>query len=532
MHLLLALFVGTLVSEDLTTIAAGLLVREGELSFLPAVAACAGGIWIGDLGLWAIGLAFRSEALRWPRVARVMNHAGVRHFSDWFDRQTGWAIVGSRFAPGTRLPLYVAAGACGIPLARFALWSLAAVLLWTPILLGLSASLGAQLLPLIEAWPEKEAALLVVAMIGLVAYRVTIRAFSRRARQRWTAHVSKLWRWEFWPMWLFYGPVAAWTAWLALRHGGFRTITAANPGMPDGGVVGESKFEILSRLPREWTIPAILAEPGPLDRRTQALRRGIDQMAWTFPLVLKPDVGQRGAGVRLARAWNDVVEYLGRMPDPVIVQPYHPGPYEAGVFYYRLPDRARGRILCITDKHFPVLTGDGRSTLEDLIWAHPRYRMQAPTFLARLGARAAEVPASGLAVPLGIAGNHAQGAMFTDGGHLITPDLEARIDAIAREYEGFYIGRFDIRYSDPAAFRAGEDLAIVELNGATAECTNIYDPANSLLAAYRQLFLQWRLVFSIGAANRSAGRPVSSPQQLFELVRTHLTNRVQVGAAD
>jgi hypothetical protein len=39
-------------------------------------------------------------------------------------------------------------------------------------------------------------------------------------------------------------------------------------------------------------------------------------------------------------------------------------------------------------------------------------------------------------------------------------------------------------------FEARDDLAIVELNGATAESTNIYDPSRSLLAAYRTLFAQ------------------------------------------
>ena len=55
-------------------------------------------------------------------------------------------------------------------------------------------------------------------------------------------------------MWLFYAPVAAWVGALSIRYGGLSTITAANPGIPDGGTVGESKFRILSMLPPEWTM--------------------------------------------------------------------------------------------------------------------------------------------------------------------------------------------------------------------------------------------------------------------------------------
>jgi hypothetical protein len=256
------------------------------------------------------------------------------------------------------------------------------------------------------------------------------------------------------------------------------------------------------------------------------------ERGWNFPMILKPDVGQRGSGVRLVRDMSGATAYLEVMTGEVVAQPYHPGPFEAGVFYYRMPGWSRGRILCITDKWFPAVIGDGRSTIEELIWAHRRYRMQARTFVARLGRRRADIPAEGEPVPLGIAGNHAQGAMFRDGRHLITPELEARIDEIARAYEGFFIGRFDVRYRNPADFMAGRDLAIVELNGATAECTNVYDPGNSLAAAYRQLFRQWRLVFAIGAANRQAGRPASSPGRLRSLLREHLKARVPFPVSD
>jgi hypothetical protein len=126
-------------------------------------------------------------------------------------------------------------------------------------------------------------------------------------------------------------------------------------------------------------------------------------------------------------------------------------------------------------------------------------------------------------MPLAVAGNHAQGTLFRDGRHLWTPALERRIDEIARAYPGFWVGRFDVRYDDVNAFKAGRSLAIVELNGATAESTDIYDPDRSLLSAYRRLFQQWSIVFAIGAANRAAGAAVTPTRRLIELVRAHLT---------
>jgi membrane protein DedA with SNARE-associated domain len=530
---IVTIVLGTLVSEDLTTIGAGLLIGHGQVPAWEATLACIAGIYVGDIGLWIAGRLLGSKALQWRRIAKNLPSSGPQRFADWFARHARVAILASRFTPGTRLPLYLAAGACRTSFRTFAAWSLVAVAAWTPLLIGVSAVVGDQLATRLAGLLATGRIITVAAAILVLAsWRFLVDVVSRRGRQRLAVRFARLWRWEFWPMWLFYAPVALWTAWLAIKYRGYHTITAANPGIPDGGVVGESKFDILSRLPEEWTIPTLLLGRGDAVERCRSLDREMRRRGWTFPIVLKPDVGQRGSGVRVAWTLRDAWQYLARLTEPVIAQPYHDGPFEAGIFYYRIPGWRRGRILCVTDKHFPSVTGDGRSTIEDLVWGHNRYRMQAQTFLSRVAGDEHRIPSEGERVPLGIAGNHAQGAMFTDGRALITPALESRIDDIARNYEGFFIGRFDVRYRDRQAFMEGRDLAIVELNGATAECTNIYDPASSLLEAYRQLFLQWRLVFAIGAANRRLGGPVTKPARLLALVRTHLMSPTPFPVSD
>ncbi|MBL8880655.1 MAG: hypothetical protein JNG88_16200, partial [Phycisphaerales bacterium] len=184
-----------------------------------------------------------------------------------------------------------------------------------------------------------------------------------------------------------------------------------------------------------------------------------------------------------------------------------------------------GAIYSVTDKRFSFIEGDGAHTLEELIWLHPRYRMQAATFLARHSARRDHVFARGERFALAVAGNHCQGTEFRDGSHLITPALRERIDNIARRYDGFFFGRFDIRYHDAELLRAGQGFAIIELNGVTSESTNIYDPAWSLLRAYRVLFGQWRILFEIGARNRAAGHRVSSLREIIRDARAYYRNR-------
>jgi hypothetical protein len=158
--------------------------------------------------------------------------------------------------------------------------------------------------------------------------------------------------------------------------------------------------------------------------------------------------------------------------------------------------------------------------------------MQADRFLARLNGQAERVLGRGESFRLAIAGNHCQGTMFRDGGHLVTPQLERRIDEIARHFTGFFFGRFDVRYADVDDFRDGCGFAIVELNGATSESTNLYDPARSLLSAYQILYRQWHLLFAIGARNRAAGAAVTPFHELLSLVRGHYRNRCRDPISD
>jgi hypothetical protein len=237
----------------------------------------------------------------------------------------------------------------------------------------------------------------------------------------------------------------------------------------------------------------------------------------TYPVVLKPDLGFRGSGFRIARTREEAVAYLATVSVPVIAQHYVAGPCEAGLFYCRLPSEERGRILAITEKHFPVLSGDGRRNIEELILADARAKLQAPTLLARLRERLGEVPGKGESVRLVEAGNHAQGCLFRDGMHLHSTLLEERIDGISRSLNGFFIGRYDVRYSSPEDLRQARGFSIIELNGVAGEPTSAYDASKGIITAFSLLFRHWELAFAVGAENRARGhRPDSAATILRE----------------
>lgn len=325
---------------------------------------------------------------------------------------------------------------------------------------------------------------------------------------------------EFWPMWAFYPPVALYAAWLMLRHRGMLLPTAANPSFPGGGFVGESKAQILDlgvRHAREWVAPFVAIDrPGladqavagrTLDDERDAALAALRHAGLALPVVAKPDLGCRGAGVKLLRSAADLRAYLAAFPlgARLILQRFVPHEGEAGVFYVRRPGEARGRIVSITLKYFPYVHGDGRRTLRELILADPRAGRLPHLYLHRHAARLDSVPAVGEAIRLAFAGSHSRGAIFRDGTHLATAAMEARFDAIARSLPEFHFGRFDVRFADFGELQRGEGFTIVEVNGAGAESTHIWDRRTSLFKAWRDLMRQYRWLFEIGAANRKRG---------------------------
>ncbi|MGH9846516.1 MAG: hypothetical protein ACREEM_48075, partial [Blastocatellia bacterium] len=240
-----------------------------------------------------------------------------------------------------------------------------------------------------------------------------------------------------------------------------------------------------------------------------------------FPIVLKPDAGQRGSGVEIVKSESELESYLQNTSANTLIQEFIEGE-EFGVFYYRYPDEARGRIFAITEKRFPSVIGDGRSTLEQLILNDARAVCMARFLLKRHADRLWEIPAAGHRVPLVELGTHSRGALFLDGGWVMTAALEEAIDCICRGYDGFYFGRFDLRTPNVEDFKQGRNFRIIELNGVTSEATSIYDPKNSVFTAYRTLFEQWRIAFEIGARNRMLGL---RPTPASDLIRWLMDSR-------
>ena len=511
--LILGIIFGAFISEDGATITAATLAAlnllDPRLAFLSAFT----GLWAGDLGVYVVsrGMGRALAKNRW--VSKwIGNPSGKTAVRIGKDGQLGLAL--SRFIPGTRLPAYVSAGIRRMPIQNFLTITAFTAIAWVLLMFML-----VRIFPLRAAVFQHQAEVTGLISLALFALLSVLRGKIGIVRSWVSLLLERLRRWEFWPAWIFYIPVAGFCALLGIRYRGFALPTAANPSQKNGGIVGESKIEILEALRNASPAYMVKAFPIPAGEENERFKRFCEicnAAGMEFPLVLKPDTGQRGAGFKKIESYDEARSYLANVSVPVVLQDYVYGPKEAGIFYYRFPGNRRGHIFGITRKKFPVVVGDGVRTLRELIEAEPRARLISQTYLKRFKPCADDVLEAGASFRLVEAGNHCQGCIFLDGADLVTESLREAIDKISQKLPGFFVGRYDIRYESDDELRAGRNFKIIELNGAASEATNIYDSSNSIWSAYATLYRQWEIVYRIGAKNRRRGTPTTSLLTVFK----------------
>lgn len=472
------------------------------------------------------------DAVHRARASRAaLRWAFMAPFRPWESAEISRGLGASgRFGPAVRAALVIG----------LVLWLSLALVVGLMAAAAIRAGLGDSILAVPLAW---------VAAWLAAGWAVALVTWT--GRRRLLAAGTRLLRHEYWNPYVLYAPLAPWIAYLAIRHRGLMTFTCANPAIEaGGGLIGESKHRIATALRPAGAaaLPTQLIPPGPVERRLERLRgaMGPEGVAPGYPVILKPDAGQRGFAVRLVRSEAGAEAYFREMHRAAVVQRYDPGPHEIGCFWVRDPGSGSGRIgrvFSVTIKEFAFVRGDGAHTLEQLIYRHPRHRCQADTFLDRLGPARDLLPERGQLVRLVESGNHAQGTLFRDGAELVTPRFEEEIDRIAAAFavespdpgwsdNGLDFGRFDIRYRDEEQLRAGEDLGVVELNGTSSESTNLYDPSRSVIWAWGVLFRQWTALYQLGHRRRAEGVRPMTPGQLIAAWKSFQRDRPDLDIAD
>ena len=337
----------------------------------------------------------------------------------------------------------------------------------------------------------------------------------------------KIFKWEFWPYWLFYTPVYFHLPLCWLRSGSLTFFTAVNPGMKHGGFINYSKFDSLEGIPAKY-----LPKSRMYDRSTDAdeIEKDMTELGIDYPIVIKPDRGERGYNVEILENREQVVKYLNGQSEDIILQEYIEGLDEYGVLYAKFPGEASGSITSVVIKEQMIVRGDGGSNLSELMKADRRCLYYIDSLEKLWKTRLDWVPAKGEEVVLNNIGNHSRGTIFRDGNHLITSELTGVFDAISSHVPEFQFGRYDVKAQSVEALVAG-DFKIIEVNGVNSEPAHIYDPENSLFNAYRDLIRHWNLITALAKENIRRGVRPDSLSDVLASIREHLFRKRKVKVA-
>lgn len=328
----------------------------------------------------------------------------------------------------------------------------------------------------------------------------------------------KLTHFEYWTWWMFYIPLLPYWLYQAARTRSLTFFTNADPCIDYGGFFGESKIEILKQIPSDFLPTYFFVKK---ETSLAIILEKLAEKQLEFPIICKPNVGERGSQVEKIIDKLALEKYLKNLQEDFIIQEFITFGIELGVLYYRYPNQQKGQVSSITRKEFLSVTGDGKSSIEALMQANTRARFQLETIRLRLGESIHEVIPAGEKRLLEPIGNHCRGTKFLDNNFLINEKLNQVFDKIALPIEGFHYGRFDMKVKSIEDLYEGKNIRIMELNGVSSEPGHIYDPKNTVWNAYRDLARHWKIIADISIQQQQKGIMPIAPKIIWQVAREH-----------
>ena len=303
-------------------------------------------------------------------------------------------------------------------------------------------------------------------------------------------------------MWIVYFPVSFYYLYLALKSKSFFFFSSANPSIETGGMFFESKWKIFELIPKEYYPATVFIAAS--DTIITILEK-MKNSDIGFPIIAKPDRGERGWLVQKIHSANELETYRNLVKVDFLIQSYVDLPLEFSIFYYRHPKNNTGSITSITRKQFLTVKGDGKSTLAQLMKRENRSFLQYKRLRNHTQIDFQKILPEGTEQVLVPYGNHVLGAMFLDYHHIIDEELLSSIDNISKQIKDFYFGRFDLRVNSIEDLKKAKNISILELNGAGAEPAHIYDPSFSYFKAQRVLANHYKMMYQAAYENKKAG---------------------------
>lgn len=340
-------------------------------------------------------------------------------------------------------------------------------------------------------------------------------------------HWLKKWTvWEYLPWWLANVPMYGFWLWFAARARHLAFFSNVNPDIPLGGALGESKHDILQLLPPGILPKTILVSGG---ESFENVSLALEKVEIGYPLIAKPDVGERGFLVKKISTPEALKKHLERFPVRFIIQEFLTLPVEMTVLFHRFPAEGKFGITSVCVKEFLAVKGDGVSTVRQLMQQNTRAVFQLVRFGQEFPDVLAKIPAADETLLLEPIGNHCRGTKFLNGNHLIDSALLAAFEQLSHRLPGVLYGRFDLKCESIEALRSGE-FKVMELNGVFGEPAHVYDPAFGMWRAYRDFYRHWRLLFDLHGAQRRRGIHPTPHGEAWRFIRQYFKYKKELEA--
>ncbi|MBV7440429.1 hypothetical protein KRX57_03280 [Weeksellaceae bacterium TAE3-ERU29] len=324
--------------------------------------------------------------------------------------------------------------------------------------------------------------------------------------------LKKIYKYEYWSFWAFYAPLTPFYLWFSLKNRSLLYFCRVNPNMKNGGFTEYSKSEIQKQIPQVYR------------PKEQVVFSNEDfKLNLKFPIVAKPDIGERGKNVTFIYNLDELNFYLNKFEnEKIILQEVLTEPKEYGLFFIKYPNQEKGKILNITGKEFLTYKGDGKQSLKDFILNNERAFFRKSYLLEKYHCRLDEVLPKGENLILEKIGNHNRGTYFYDATDLNTTDLENAVHLILKDIKGFHYGRLDVKTKSEEDLKNG-NIKIIEVNGANSEATHIYDNKYSIFQAYREVLKTLNHQSNIALAQKRNGVKAPSIISFLKDLKTHFS---------
>lgn len=308
--------------------------------------------------------------------------------------------------------------------------------------------------------------------------------------------------WETWHYLAKYIPIMPVWAWYCIRARSLWFFTPSNPTLSFGGFEGESKKEMFAQLP-QYSYPKSIYTSH--TSSFQDVEQHVLANKISYPLAVKPDVGMMGFMFRKIDNAVKLKQYHETMPVDYIIQDLVKYPLEVSVFYYRFPNEEKGTITGFLKKEFLEVTGNGKSTLWELILNYPRVRFRLEEMRSKHESRLQDIIAKDEIYCLSNALNLSRGGKLVSLAHEKDEKLLKVFDGLSHYTKTFFYGRYDIKCASVEDLKEGKNFYILEYNGCGAEPHHIYGDGNTLLQAYKILLHHWKILYRISTYNHTHG---------------------------